>query len=125
MSLSDHPDAQALLDDAVVTPDQVRGSQDRLTSSLERYLPHFYRADTWAARHTPAARVSRHSTISCDYALWRPAGPNRRLRWPDTVRLPPVRTPHVSAGTQRTCSASTRDARLPDIPVPAGPGPDW
>src|SRR3954453_24261574 len=45
MSLLEHPDAQALLADAVVTPEQVRGCQDRLTSSLERYLPCFYRAE--------------------------------------------------------------------------------
>src|SRR3954453_3190024 len=43
MSLLEHPDAQALLADAVVTPEQVRGCQDRLTSFLERYLPCFYR----------------------------------------------------------------------------------
>src|SRR5512143_1891895 len=45
MSLLDHPDAQALLADAVLTPDEVRGCQDRLTSFLERYLPRFYRAE--------------------------------------------------------------------------------
>src|SRR4051794_29018474 len=45
MSLLDHPDAQALLADAAVTPDQVRGCQDRLTAFLERYLPRFYRAE--------------------------------------------------------------------------------
>src|SRR3954470_14242888 len=45
MSLLEHPDAQALLADAVVTPEQVRGCQDRLTSFLERYLPCFYRAE--------------------------------------------------------------------------------
>src|SRR3954470_18653460 len=45
MSLLDHPDAQALLADAAVTPDQVRGCQDRLTAFLERYLPHFYRIE--------------------------------------------------------------------------------
>jgi SRSO17 transposase len=45
MSLLEHPDAQALLADAVVTPEQVRGCQDRLTSFLERYLPRFYRAE--------------------------------------------------------------------------------
>src|SRR5262245_35271923 len=43
MSLLDHPDAQALLADATVTPDQVRGCQDRLTTFLKRYLPRFYR----------------------------------------------------------------------------------
>jgi SRSO17 transposase len=45
MSLLDHPDAQALLADAVLTPEQVRGCQDRLTLFLERYLPRFYRAE--------------------------------------------------------------------------------
>jgi SRSO17 transposase len=45
VSLLDHPDAQALLADAAVTPDQVRGCQDRLTAFLQRYLPRFYRAE--------------------------------------------------------------------------------
>ena len=45
MSLLDHPDAQALLADAVVTPDQVRGCQDRLNAFLRRYLPRFYRVE--------------------------------------------------------------------------------
>jgi SRSO17 transposase len=45
MSLLVHPDAQALLADAVVTPEQVQGCQDRLTAFLQRYLPRFYRAE--------------------------------------------------------------------------------
>jgi SRSO17 transposase len=45
MSLLEHPDAQALLADAVVTPDQVRGCRDRITTFLQRYLPRFYRAE--------------------------------------------------------------------------------
>ena len=45
MSLLDHPEAQALLADAVLTPDAVRGCKDRLTVFLERYLPRFYRAE--------------------------------------------------------------------------------
>jgi SRSO17 transposase len=45
MSLLDHPDAQALLADAAVIPDQVRGCQDRLAAFLERYLPRFYRVE--------------------------------------------------------------------------------
>ena len=36
MSLLDHPEAQALLADAVLSPEQVRGCQDRLTDFLER-----------------------------------------------------------------------------------------
>jgi len=44
MSLLEHPEAQALLNAAVVTPDTVRGGADRLTGFLQRYLPRFYRA---------------------------------------------------------------------------------
>jgi SRSO17 transposase len=45
MSLLDQPDAQALLADAVLTPEAVRGCQDRLARFLERYLPRFRRAE--------------------------------------------------------------------------------
>src|SRR5689334_15108874 len=45
MSLLDHPDAQALLADAALTPEAVRGCQDRLNCFLERYLPRFYRTE--------------------------------------------------------------------------------
>ena len=45
MSLLDHPAAQALLDDATVTPDSVPDCTDRLTGFLQRYLPRFYRVE--------------------------------------------------------------------------------
>ena len=45
MSLLDHPEAQAILADAVVTPDAVAGQADRLTSFLQRFLPQFYRVE--------------------------------------------------------------------------------
>ena len=45
MSLLDHPDAQALRADAAVTPDQVRGCEDRLIAFLHRYLPRFSRIE--------------------------------------------------------------------------------
>src|SRR5215204_4819187 len=45
MSLLEHPDAQALLADATVTPEQVRACQDRISTFLQRYLPRFYRAE--------------------------------------------------------------------------------
>jgi SRSO17 transposase len=45
MSLLDHPDAQTLLADAAVTPEQVRACRDRLTAFLQRYLPCFYRIE--------------------------------------------------------------------------------
>jgi SRSO17 transposase len=45
MALLDHPDAQALLNDATLTPETVRGCRDRLRRFLRRYLPHFYRKE--------------------------------------------------------------------------------
>src|SRR5262249_26869544 len=55
MSLLEHLDAQALLADAAVTPDQVRGCQDRITTFLHGYLPRFTRA----RQRPPATRVAR------------------------------------------------------------------
>jgi SRSO17 transposase len=43
MSLLEHPEAQALLADAEVTPDGVSGCRDHITRFLTRYLPLFYR----------------------------------------------------------------------------------
>jgi SRSO17 transposase len=45
MSLLDHSEAQALLNDAILTPEAVQGCSDRLTGFLQRYLPKFYRAE--------------------------------------------------------------------------------
>ncbi len=45
MPLLDHPEAQAILADAVVTPDAIAGQGERLTSFLRRYLPRFYRVE--------------------------------------------------------------------------------
>jgi SRSO17 transposase len=45
MSLLDHPEAQALLNDADVTPHTVKGCADRLIEFLQRYLPKFYRIE--------------------------------------------------------------------------------
>jgi SRSO17 transposase len=45
MSLLEHPVAQALLEDTVVTASAVRGCRDRLAKFLERYLPRFYREE--------------------------------------------------------------------------------
>jgi SRSO17 transposase len=55
MSLLDHPDARALLADAALTPEAVRGCRDRLTAFLGRYLPCFRRAE----QRTNAALVIR------------------------------------------------------------------
>src|SRR5947209_3311153 len=45
MSLLDHPEAQSLLADAVLTPEAVQGCQDRLAEFLVRYLPRFRRRE--------------------------------------------------------------------------------
>jgi len=45
MSLLDHPEAQALLNDAEMSPKTVRGCGDRLIGFLQRYLPRFYRIE--------------------------------------------------------------------------------
>lgn len=45
MSLLDHPDARALLADAVLTPEAIRGCEGRLSTFLGRYLPHFRRVE--------------------------------------------------------------------------------
>ena len=45
MSLLDHPEAKALLDDAEVSPDDVRGCRDHIARFLKRYLPLFYRQE--------------------------------------------------------------------------------
>src|SRR4051794_6263071 len=51
MSLLEHPEAQAILADAVLPPDAVRGCGDRLGRFLGRYLPRFRRAEQ---RHNAA-----------------------------------------------------------------------
>jgi SRSO17 transposase len=45
MSLLDEPEAQALLADADVSADDVRGCRDHITRFLKRYLPLFYREE--------------------------------------------------------------------------------
>jgi len=45
MSLLEHPEAQALLNDAAVSADTVRDCTDHLTGFLQRYLPKFYRVE--------------------------------------------------------------------------------
>src|SRR5689334_23945434 len=45
MSLLNHPEAQALLNDATLPAHAVRDCSDRLTAFLQRYLPRFYRVE--------------------------------------------------------------------------------
>ena len=59
MSLLDHPDAQALLADATLTPEAVEGCRGRLTAFLQRYLPRFYRVE-----HRAHAATVIHGLLS-------------------------------------------------------------
>jgi SRSO17 transposase len=52
MSLLDHPDAQALLNDATLTPEAVEGCQGRLNDFVQRSLPRFYRVEQQAHAST-------------------------------------------------------------------------
>ena len=45
MDILDHPEAQALLDDAELSADAVRACADRLTAFAQRYLPLFHRQE--------------------------------------------------------------------------------
>src|SRR5438067_3824427 len=45
MALLEHPTAQALLADAEVSADAVKGCRRRLEDFLQRYLPRFYRVE--------------------------------------------------------------------------------
>ena len=44
-SILEHPEAQALLEEAVLSPQAVKGCESRLTRYLQRYLPLFYRKE--------------------------------------------------------------------------------
>jgi len=45
MDILDHPDAQALLDDAKLSPEAVRSCEGRLVAFAQRYLPCFHREE--------------------------------------------------------------------------------
>src|ERR1700756_5400991 len=94
MSLLEHPDAQALLADAVVTPDEVRGCQDRITAFLQRYLPRFYRAEQ-----------RTHATL----------GPSPRHNKKDLGSRSPSR-PASTASLSRTSSAQAGGTTSPSWP---------
>ena len=86
MSLLEHPDAQALLADAVVTPDQVRGCQDRITdlpATLPAALLPRRAADPRHARHPRPAQRAAAQDLRADRRRGRrppQAGPELRRR---------------------------------------------
>jgi SRSO17 transposase len=68
MSLLDHPEAQALSDDAILSPDTVRSCADRLTDFLQRYLPKSYRVE----QRENAATVIRGLLSGLERKTWEP-----------------------------------------------------
>ena len=86
MSLLEHPDAQALLADAVVTPEQVRGCQDRLTdlpATLPAPLLPRRAADQRHPRHPRPAQRPAAQDLRADRRRGRrppQAGPELRRR---------------------------------------------
>lgn len=102
MSLLDHPEAQALLCDATVTPDAVRDCVARLTGFLHRYLPRFYRTE----QRENAALVIHGLLSGLERKTWEPiaieAGRPRKPvqffvgsgKWDDEAVMTELRT-HV------------------------------
>src|SRR5512135_2229234 len=121
MSLLDHRDAQALLADAVLTPDGVRGCQDRLTSFLERYLPRFYRAE----QRTHATLVIRGLLSGLQRKTRGPiaieAGVHRKPiqsivgagKWDDEAVMAAPRRPRGDG--RQACDSDPRPQRLPRV----------
>lgn len=67
VSLLEHPEAQALLADAVLSPAQLRALGDRLEPFLQRYLPCFQRAEQRDhARHLLLGKLSALSRKTCE-----------------------------------------------------------
>jgi SRSO17 transposase len=65
MSLLEHPQAQALLEDAEVSAENVRGCQERLSRFMQRYLPLFT-----ARSNAGLPRLSfRASSATCSVRL--------------------------------------------------------
>src|SRR6266536_702146 len=109
MDILDHPEAQALLHDAELTPAAVRTCAAQLTAFAQRYLPHFQRAEqrdhaltllqgklTGLQRKTtePIATAARQKRRPCN-SSWAPAagrtGPsatNSAATWPRNSPTP-------------------------------------
>jgi SRSO17 transposase len=67
MSILDHPEAQALLDDATLTPEQLRPLAQRLQPFLQRYLPLFQRLEQRRnAELVLAGKLSALSRKTCE-----------------------------------------------------------
>ena len=103
MPLLDHPEAQALLAHAVLTPVAVRGCGDRLAAFLGRYLPRSCRAERRATaaivgggllsglrRKTCSRSPSRRaSTASPSGSSSAPGSGTTRPSWPSCAVTSP------------------------------------
>ena len=104
MSLLDHPEAQAILNDADLTPHAVRDCADRLTGFLQRYLPKFYRIEH---RHNAAlvirGLISGLERKTCEPIAIQAGLPRKPIqffvgagKWDDEAVMSELRT-HVRA----------------------------
>jgi SRSO17 transposase len=67
MTILEHPEAQALLNDAVLTVEQVEEIAKRIEPFLQRYLPLFQRAEQCInARHILEGKLSSLSRKTCE-----------------------------------------------------------
>ena len=93
MSLLEHPEAQAILADAVLTPEAVRGCEDRL-ARLPRTLP------APLPTRRAAATTPRSSSAACSAAC--SARPASRSRWrPASTASPSSSSSAPASGTTR------------------------
>src|SRR3954468_4310367 len=67
MTILEHPEAQALLEDAVLGVEQLQELAQRLKPFLERYLPLFQRSEQRAhAEHILQGKLSGLSRKTCE-----------------------------------------------------------
>jgi hypothetical protein len=102
MSLLEHPQAQALLNDATVSANTVRGCTDRLSDFLRRYLPRFYRIEqrdnaTRAVRAVVVREADTRGSARPDAIDLRPRLPLGVFRLDMDTRLAIDPTEDVSA----------------------------
>jgi SRSO17 transposase len=105
MSLLEHPCAQALLEDAEVTAEDVRGCRARLSRFLQRYLPLFYREEQRDLAEVvirgKLSNLQRKTAEPIAYAANRERKPVQHFvgagRWDDEAVMSELRR-HVSEG---------------------------
>src|SRR5207245_916254 len=82
MSLLDHPEARALLNDATLTAGTVEGCAESLTNFFMRHLPQFYRSEQRAnAALVIRGLLSGLERKSCEPMASRAKVPRKPVQW--------------------------------------------